>query len=81
MIEVTSRQLQMVRDLELMQNIRGRTINTRIIYELWPQLYGVKKRPNGCNACLRSDMGKFLTYFKKLEEAGDIEVLPESKIE
>ena len=79
MIEITPRQLQMVRDLELLQNTRGRTINTRVVYELWPLMYGVKKRPNGCNACLRADLNKFITDFKKLEQEGNVTILTDSQ--
>ena len=67
-IEVTSIEIQKVYTLESEQRIRGRRINTRIVYELWPRMFGVRKVPNGCGACQKSDMNVFLTHCKKLKE-------------
>ena len=75
MIQVTQRQEEMVAELMEKRRMRGVKINTRILYELWPQLFGIKKRPNGCNACLRADMNQFLTKWEQLAKDGEIEVI------
>ena len=79
MIEITQRQQQMVEELREKQNLRGIKINTRIVYELWPLFFGVKRRPNGCNACLRADMNQLLTKYDHFANEGDIRVVPDTK--
>ena len=79
MIQITSRQQEMVQELKERHNIRGIKLNTRIVYELWPKLFGVRKKPNGCNACLRADMNNFLQKFDQLQQAGQIELREDTK--
>lgn len=74
---ITTRQQKLVEELRRNRQMRGIRMNTRVLYELWPQLFGTRKQPNGCNQCLRNDMNKFFTEYEKLEAQGDIEVLPD----
>ena len=81
MIQITKRQLAMVEELRERYTVRGNIkLNTRIVYELWQPFFGVRKRPNGCNACLRADMNQFMTKYDQLSNEGQIEVI-DSKIE
>ena len=75
MIQITERQEQMVAELKERYQWRNISLNTRIVYELWPQLFGVKKRPNGCNACLRADLNAFFQKWDQLAREGEIEVI------
>lgn len=74
MIIVTKPEFDKVQDLRKVANIRGKHINTRIVYELWHKLFGVKKVPNGCSNCLKTDLRTFLTKWIQLEEAGEIQL-------
>lgn len=76
MIQVTQEQADKVAELKAKAHIKGGVrINTIIIYELWPLLFGIRKKPNGCNSCLRNDMRTFLTQWDKLAAAQEIEIL------
>ena len=73
MIKVTQEEFDKVENLVKHFGTKGRTLHTKIIYQLWPQLFGVKKRPNGCGACLRTDARTFIEAWKKLD-AADIHI-------
>ncbi len=79
MIQITERQSKLLEELRSRRLIRGIKMNTRIVYELWPALFGVAKKPNGCNACLRSDMNQFFTKIEQLEAQGEIHVVTDTK--
>jgi len=76
MIQVTAEQAAQIEEIRAKSRIRGGVrINTIIIYQLWPLLFGVSKKPNGCNSCLRADLNAFMTKWDHLKNHGELEIL------
>lgn len=53
---------------------RNQTINTKIIYALWQKFFGIRKAPNGCGACMKTDLTNFASAWRIKEEQGLIEI-------
>jgi len=71
-IELTQEQINQIEHLVANHNKGGLKLNTRVIYQLWPQFFGVKKVPNGCGACHRTDLLNFVNQYKELNNIGKI---------
>jgi len=53
---------------------RNQMINSRIIYVLWQKFFGIRKAPNGCPSCMRTDLTNFASAWRIKEEMGLIEI-------
>jgi hypothetical protein len=53
---------------------RNQMINSKIIYVLWQKFFGIRKAPNGCGACMRTDLTNFASAWRIKEEQGLIEI-------
>jgi hypothetical protein len=58
---------------------RNQMINTKIIYGIWQKFFGVRKAPNGCPSCMRTDLTNFASAWKLKEEQGLIEIAENNK--
>ncbi len=47
--------------------LKGRTVQTKIIYDLWQRMFGIRKRPNGCGACMKTDLNNFVTKWNEIQ--------------
>jgi hypothetical protein len=73
-IQITQAQFDMATTVVALANMRGKRINTKIVYELWPKLFGLRKVSNGCNACSLADLGNFAMAWKALVDADAIQI-------
>jgi hypothetical protein len=71
-IELTKEQADAIEYLVAHHNIGGLKLNTRVIYQLWQQFFGVRKVPNGCGACHRTDLLNFVNQYNELKNIDKI---------
>ena len=71
-IELTTEENSKIEYLVANHNKGNMKLNTRVIYQLWPQFFGIKKVPNGCGACHRNDLLNFVNQYKELNNIGKI---------
>lgn len=76
-IELTSEQLAQITYLEEFKNRGNMKLNTKIVYQLWYSFFGVRKAPNGCGSCMRTDLYNFITQYNELNNVGLIKVKSE----
>ena len=80
MIEVNAQQVEQIETLRKKVNMRGGSkMQTRVIYELWPQLFGIRRVPNGCNKCAVNDVKAFIAKYDELVAAGDVKFLTDQQ--
>jgi len=76
-IELTTEQLAQIDYLDQFKNRGNMKLNTRVVYQLWLPFFGVRKAPNGCGACMRTDLLNFITKYNELNNIGLIKVKTE----
>ena len=54
---------------------RNQMINSKVIYVLWQKFFGMRKAPNGCPSCMRTDLTNFASAWRIKEEMGLIEIV------
>lgn len=58
---------------------RNQMINSKIIYVLWQNFFGIRKAPNGCPSCMRTDLTNFASAWRIKEEMGLLQIVNNKK--